>query len=91
MDNRKLEYELFGPPTTTLSVSPGPGRTGATEVQYRPLPDGTDHSPNEVACHSVDLGFRPIANRLVAPRTYITPSDNAGVAINNSPIELVER
>ena len=33
--------------------------------------------------------FGPTANRLCADRTYITPSDKAGVAINNSPIELV--
>src|SRR6185295_17724829 len=35
--------------------------------------------------------FRPIANKLADERTYITPSDNAGVAINNSPIEFVAR
>ena len=33
--------------------------------------------------------FRPTANRLCDERTYITPSDKAGVAISNSPIELV--
>src|SRR5262245_9218419 len=33
--------------------------------------------------------FRPTANKLDAERTYITPSDSAGVAISNSPIELV--
>ena len=33
----------------------------------------------------------PIANRLAAERTKSTPSDNAGVAISNSPIELVAR
>src|SRR5262245_29730838 len=33
--------------------------------------------------------FGPTANRFCADRTYITPSDKAGVAINNSPIELV--
>jgi hypothetical protein len=33
--------------------------------------------------------FRPIANRLDDERTYITPSDKAGVAINSSPIEFV--
>ena len=33
--------------------------------------------------------FGPTANRLCADRTYIAPSDKAGVAINNSPIELV--
>ena len=33
--------------------------------------------------------FGPTANKLCADRTYITPSDKAGVAINNSPIELV--
>jgi len=33
--------------------------------------------------------LRPIAKRLSAERTYITPSDNAGVAISNSPIEFV--
>jgi hypothetical protein len=31
--------------------------------------------------------FRPIATRLAEVRTYMTPSDNAGVAINSSPIE----
>jgi hypothetical protein len=36
-------------------------------------------------------GLLPIANRLPAPRTYMTPSERAGVAINNSPIELVAR
>ena len=35
------------------------------------------------------LGVRPIANRLAAPRTYMTPSESAGVAISSSPIELV--
>ena len=34
-------------------------------------------------------GLRPIANRLSDERTYITPSDNAGVAISISPIEFV--
>jgi hypothetical protein len=33
--------------------------------------------------------FRPIANRLADERTYITPSDKAGVAISSSPIEFV--
>ena len=32
---------------------------------------------------------RDIANRLADVRTYIVPSDSAGVAISNSPIELV--
>jgi hypothetical protein len=35
--------------------------------------------------------FRPTANTLCAERTYITPSESAGVAINNSPIEFVPR
>src|SRR6185295_123511 len=35
--------------------------------------------------------FRPIANKLADERTYNTPSDSAGVAINNSPIEFVAR
>lgn len=30
-----------------------------------------------------------MAKRLAADRTYITPSDKAGVAIKSSPIELV--
>lgn len=33
--------------------------------------------------------LRPTANRLADERTYITPSDNAGVAISISPIEFV--
>lgn len=33
--------------------------------------------------------FRPIANKLFDERTYITPSDRAGVAISISPIEFV--
>ena len=33
--------------------------------------------------------FLPTANKLSAERTYITPSDNAGVAINSSPIVFV--
>ena|SRR6185295_735424 len=33
--------------------------------------------------------LRPTANRLADERTYITPSDKAGVAINISPIEFV--
>ena len=33
--------------------------------------------------------LRPTANRLADERTYITPSDKAGVAISISPIELV--
>src|SRR5678815_6184212 len=33
--------------------------------------------------------LRPMANRLWDERTYITPSDSAGVAISNSPIEFV--
>ena len=37
----------------------------------------------------MDYFLRPIAKRLAADRTYITPSDKAGVAINNSPIEFV--
>jgi hypothetical protein len=35
--------------------------------------------------------FRPTANTLCADRTYITLSESAGVAINNSPIEFVPR
>ena len=37
------------------------------------------------------LGYvlRPIANRLCTERTYMTPCDSAGVAINNSPMEFV--
>src|SRR5262245_3909238 len=35
--------------------------------------------------------LRPTANRLCEERTYITPSDKAGVAISNSPIELAPR
>ena len=34
-------------------------------------------------------GLRAIANTLADDRTYITPSDSAGVAINSSPIEFV--
>lgn len=37
----------------------------------------------------VDAYLRPIATRLDTDRTYITPSDSAGVAISSSPIELV--
>ena len=37
----------------------------------------------------MDYFLCPIAKRLAADRTYITPSDKAGVAINNSPIEFV--
>ena len=33
--------------------------------------------------------LRPIANRLCTERTYMTPCDSAGVAINNSPMEFV--
>lgn len=33
--------------------------------------------------------LRPTANRLFDERTYITPSDSAGVAISNSPIKFV--
>jgi hypothetical protein len=33
--------------------------------------------------------LRPTANRLADERTYITPSDKAGVAISISPIEFV--
>jgi hypothetical protein len=35
--------------------------------------------------------FRPIANRLAADRTYITPSESAGVAMRSSPIEFAPR
>src|SRR5262245_46103539 len=35
--------------------------------------------------------FAPMANSVLAPRTYITPSDSAGVAINVSPIAFVAR
>ena len=38
---------------------------------------------------SFDQCLRPTANRLADERTYITPSDKAGVAISISPIELV--
>ena len=38
---------------------------------------------------SVFYFFLPIAKRLAFERTYITPSDKAGVAISSSPIELV--
>lgn len=33
----------------------------------------------------------PMANRLEDPRTYITPSERAGVAITVSPTELVDK
>jgi len=33
--------------------------------------------------------LRPIAKRLCTERTYMTPCDSAGVAINNSPMEFV--
>ncbi len=38
-----------------------------------------------------DVYLRPIANKLVDERTYITPSDNACVAISSSPIEFVPK
>jgi len=44
---------------------------------------------NRVSVHLFTHCFRPIANRLAEVRTYITPSDKAGVAISSSPIEFV--
>lgn len=46
---------------------------------------GDVHLPAVVGDHR----FRPTANRLFDERTYITPSDSAGVAMSISPIEFV--
>jgi hypothetical protein len=42
-----------------------------------------------VSMTSTSAYLRPIAKRLRAVRTYITPSDSAGVAISSSPIAFV--
>jgi len=41
------------------------------------------------AIRNLHFFLLPTANRLSAERTYITPSDNAGVAIKSSPIVFV--
>ena len=48
-------------------------------------------SPGHVYEERHGYYLRRIANKLADERTYMTPSDNAGVAISNSPMEFVAR
>lgn len=64
---------------------PGPGLrrwTGGRAGHRRRA--GLDASKEILKCH-----FLPIANKCCAPRTYMTPSESAGVAISDSPIAFV--
>ena len=64
-------------------------KLNCNQLQFRE--GGLAPAPNCPDDCEVPYLFLPIANKLADDRTYITPSDNAGVAINNSPIEFVPR
>ncbi len=61
----------------------GAGVESADKVTW-----GLQHGGGTFKC-SRNHFFLPTANTLSAERTYITPSDSAGVAIKSSPIVFV--
>ena len=69
-----------------------PATAGGTDLIAQDDPRMTRNT-TKVLNSSLELKpcryLRPMANKLEDPRTYITPSDRAGVAIKSSPMELV--